>query len=342
MATARPGWFVHHRTKVISAVIALLLCIVIVETLLLYLQLRVGHEIEEQSAQMLKRFLDDEQPEAAEMVGVFLRLQNVRFKWSAKVYIDTSNMAVRAVPVQGNTVNFDDLDSFLLQVQQSEVLIRPEVLEGMFNESVFNYPGSNVRGLEVAIKEHDGAYAVSVKGSLKLALWLPFKMRTHLRVDTNTNTLVIDADKVSVLGFLPATDLIKWEPLQLQKLIAMPPNKSLMVDDNRIMVKPFGLFPPPRINGRMASVSVDEKMIRLSFSGEAIAAPKAEAKNYIYLRGGTARFGHFLMVDTNVLVVDQDEADAFVFSLQHYADMLPKSHVALEDTRAASVTMPDF
>ena len=135
-----------------------------------------------------------------------IRLQNVRFQWSDRVYVDADNMAVQAMPIEGGTVNFDDLDSFLLQIQQSQVVIRPSVLEGMFNESVFNFPGSNVRSLKVELKQHDdeGPYLVYIKGSVRLGTWIAFKMHSHLLVDTATNTLVIDVEDVNMLGFLPS------------------------------------------------------------------------------------------------------------------------------------------
>ena len=92
-----------------------------------------------------------------------------------------------------------------------------------------------------------------------------------------------------------------------------PPNKSLMADGNRLMVKPFALFPPPRINGKIANVEVGDNTIGISFAGEAIQAPESSAKNYLYLRGGTWQLGHFRMADTNILILDQNQANPFVF-----------------------------
>ncbi|HEX9156384.1 MAG TPA: hypothetical protein VF827_00080, partial [Syntrophales bacterium] len=65
-------------------------------------------------------------------------------------------------------------------------------------------------------------------------------------------------------------------------------------------------------------------------------------KNYIYMKGGISQFGRFRMFDTNVLILDQDETDRFVFSLKHYAEMIPKSNVEVRDTQSTRVTMPDF
>jgi len=335
-------WMVRHRRLVI-ALLVLMIVLVAVETFLLYQQTVVSKASRAQSEKLLTTFLKGDTSQTASGSSVHIRLQNVRFKWSDKVYIDTGNMAVRAVPVKGSAVNFDDLDSFQLIVQQSVVRIRPEVLAGMFNESIFNYPGSHVRDLKVSIAKDDkDARMVELDGKVKVALWVPFRMYTQLSVDTQTNTLVIAVDHLKLFSVIPATKLIRWTPLHLDRVIALPPNKSLLVDGNRIMVKPFGLFPPPRVNGTIGKVEVDDDAIRITFAGEAIAAPAAAAKNYVYLQGGTSQFGHFGMTNTDVLILDQNQSNPFVFSLLHYAEMIPRSDVAIHDTKSVRITMPDF
>jgi hypothetical protein len=96
------------------------------------------------------------------------------------------------------------------------------------------------------------------------------------------------------------------------------------------------------VDGKMASVTMDDNGIRLVFAGSPIPAPEAAAKNYVYLKGGSSQFGHFRMLDTDILILDQRPADPFVFSLVHYADMIPRSRIDVHDTRSVRVTMPDF
>jgi len=341
MARSRE-WFIRHRGQLAIVLIALLFVIGSFEAFLLYEQRGSERAAKTQSARLLSTFLQGDTARAPVARGVSIRLQNVRFKWSDKVYIDTGNMATRAVPVEGSTVDFDDLGSFILELQQSEVQLSPDVLEGMLNESVFNYPGSKLRSLKVSLIHEAGRYSVRLTGRVNIALWIPFTMLTHLDVDTATNTLVMNVDKLKVFGFVPATRFVRWTPFHLERLLSVPPNGSLIIDGNRIMVKPFGLFPPPRINGRMSGVSVGEGGIRLGFAGASIHAPESTAKNYVYLQGGTSQFGRFRMVDTNVLIVDQHEADPFVFSLLHYADLIPRSQIRVPDMNSVRVTMPDF
>ena len=115
-----------------------------------------------------------------------------------------------------------------------------------------------------------------------------------------------------------------------------------MVDENRLMVKPFGLFPPPRINGRIAAVHVDDHVIRITFAGEPIPAPQSTASNYVYLRGGLSQFGHFRMADTNILILDKNPANPFTFSLMRYTELIPRSDVFMPDTKTVRITMPDL
>ena len=336
------SWYERHHALVTRTGIALLLAVLAVQSFLLYQERSINQAASAQSAKLLSTFLQGDTVRASGGSGVLIRLQNVRFKWSDRVYIDAGDMAVRAVSMRGNTVDFDDLDSFLLNVQQSVVRIRPEVLEGMLNESVFNYPESKVRNLKVTIKEKDGVQSVHLNGNINVVTWIPFSMDTRLSIDKITNTLVMDVEHLKILGFIHATGLIKWKPLRLDRLLTLPPNKSLMVDGNRMMVKPFGLFPPPRVNGTMSDVAVDRDMVRLTFSGSPVPAPVSPERNYVYLKGGTSQFGHFRMLDTDVLIRDRDQGDRFVFSLIRYAEMIPRSTIDIRDTKSVRVTMPDI
>ena len=323
--------------------IVVLLAVIGAESFVLVQQRALDRAVHVQSARLLAQFLHGDTAEAAVGRGVNIRLQNVRFKWSDRVYVDSGNMSVTAVPDQGSVVDFDNLESFHLVVQKSVVLLRPDVLEGMFNESVFNYPGSRLRELKVKFtKDDQGRHTLELSGHVNMGVWIPFTMSTRLAVDTATNTLVIQVDYLKVFKILPATKLLRWTPFHLERLITMPPNSSLLVDGNRLMVKPMGLFPPPRINGKMSTVDVDDQEVRLGFAGAPIPAPEFTAPNYIYLRGGVSQFGHFRMVGTDVLILDRDTTNAFGFSLQHFAEQIPKSLVEVHDTKSVRITMPDY
>jgi hypothetical protein len=342
MAPGARAWFTEHRMPLARALIFVLLAVIALQAYALYHQGAMNRAATSQSDKLLASYMRADTLATPSAASVHLRLRNVRFEWSDKVYIDTDDMAVRAEPLRGSVVNFDDPQSFVMAIQHSAVEVSPQVLEGMFNESVFNYPGSTLRDLKLSLAETDSARAVHVKGSVNVVVWVPFSMDAYLSVDPASNALAIDVRKLKVLGFLPAMKLIKWGPFHLDKLIPAPPNQSLEVHDNRILVRPFALFPPPRVSGRIASVSVGEQSVRIVFAGDPIPSPSAStATNYVYLHGGTSEFGSFRMAETDILVADAHPSDRFAFSLAHYAELLPRSRVDLADSRSVRVTMPD-
>lgn len=169
-------------------------------------------------------------------------------------------------------------------------------------------------------------------------------MDTNLRVDQKTNTLVISVNTLKVFGFIPATWLIELKPFNLDKLLTLPPNRHLTVQDNLMMVKPFGFFPPPRINGHMSAIFVTPTLIQLQFSGNNPSysnIPKAGASNFIYLEGGNAQFGRIRMLDTQVQVIDQNAKDPFKFSLLNYLSYLPSSEIKLLESGGVLASMPE-
>jgi len=341
MTIGCPAWVKRHSRLLTCSTFLLLLAAIAGEGFIIWQQGVAHQAAEDQSAKLLNAFLARDTAQAPGRAGVDVRLQNVRFKWSQQVYIDAPTMTIRAVPLQGDVVNFDQPGSFVLAMQQATVHLAPAVLEGMLNESVFNYPGSKVRGLRVTLRPEGGRQALIMSGELRMLVWIPFSMVSYLTVDHATNTLVMNITRMKAFGIIPATKLVRLEPFQLEKIISLPPNNSMIVRGNQIMVKPFGLFPPPRVTGTIASVSSDESGIRLGFAGQAIQAPQSDARNYVYLRGGRAQFGHFQMLDTDVLITEKNPSNLFGFSVLHYADAVARSNIEVHGTRSVHVSMPD-
>jgi hypothetical protein len=330
------------RYKVVSGlVIALLLIIIAVETVIILEQRRVTQQIEARTEQAYGRFLKQGQS-ASGKLGSDILLRNVQYCWSQEVCIHTDQLTATAVPVDSDRpIVFDDLTRFIVQVHNGRVRISPRTLQGMFNESVFNYPGSNLRNLTVNIQKAGQENRIKLAGSLKYFLWIPFEMDTNLSVNQTTNTLVISVYKLTVFGFIPATWLIQLKPFNLDKLLTLPENRYLTVHRNLMMVKPFGLFPPPRIDGKMADITVLPSLIQLSFIGNEPRMASSGSSHSILLKGGNAQFGRIQLLDANVVVNDQNPGNDFRFSLLGYLDYLPRSHVKLEPDGSIVLDMPD-
>lgn len=327
--------------KISGVVIALLLMIIVFETVIILEQRRVTRQVELQAQQAYGRFMRQGKS-ASSSKGANILLRNVQYCWSRETCIVTDRLSATAVPLNsGADVVFDDLKSFIVQVHNGMVRISPQTLQGMFNESVFNYPGSTLRNLTVTIREAGKSNRITLAGSLKYFLWIPFEMDTNLKVDPKNNTLVISVYKLTVFGFIPATWLIELKPFNLQKLLTLPPNRYLTVHQNLMMVKPFGLFPPPRINGKMAGITVLPRMIQLSFTGNEPTISGADTNASILVQGGNTQFGRIRIMDADVRVQDRSPINVFRFSLLNYLDYLPLSQVKLGSDGSVSLTMPD-
>lgn len=332
----------NKRYRIISGILFVLLVLIIaVETFIILEQRRVTQQVEARAAQAYGRFMKEGQP-ASGSVGSDILLRNVQYCWSREICINTDHLTATAIPINGGSdIVFDDIKSFIIKVHNGQVRISPKTLQGMFNESVFNYPGSNLRNLSVGIQKAGQANRIKLAGSLKYFLWIPFEMDTNLSVNRATNTLVISVYKLTVFGFIPATWLIQLKPFNLDKLLTLPENRYLTVRHNLMMVKPFGLFPPPRIDGAMGSITVLPKLIQLSFIGNEPDITSNASVNSITLKGGNAQFGRIRLLHANVEVNDLNPNNAFRFSLLDYLDYLPRSQVKLQKDGSVVLSMPD-
>jgi len=335
-----------HRKSILMGTIMAALCILaVVEGVIIYEQKRVNERIEAQSNAALGRFLRSGRVAGSNQNGANILFRNVRFCWSRNVCVNSSHLSATAQPLNGRQpVLFDDLKSYIVNVHNADVLITPLTMQGMFNESVFNYPGSKLRNLTVTIAKSGASNHVMLRGSLDFILWVPFEMDTNLAIDHKTNTLLISVNTLKVFGFIPATWFIQLKPFNLDKLLTLPANRYLTVYHNIMMVKPFGLFPPPRINGNMAYIAVTPQFIQLRFSGpEPVFKPLPQSgENLIAVQGGPARFGNIQMLSTDVEVIDKSPGSLFQFSLLNYLDYLPESDVRLLTDGGAVLKMPDI
>ncbi len=334
-------------SKIATVVLSLLLISSLLLGFYVYNQRRIIKSMESNAELATNYFLSaseaEQQTKTSQKVDLFLR--NVRFHWSPKVYVDANTLNASAVPTKGDVVNFDNPYSFLVNVGESDITILPEVLEGMFNESVFNYPTSKMRDLNVEIVKIEKKHKIKLGGSLSYLLWIPFEMIVNLDIDKTTNTLVMTVDDLDVFGVVPATGLIKIKPFNLEKLLTLPKNNHLNVVDNKIMIKPFGLFPAPRINGQFEKLEVNSSHVVLGF-----ASPKEvdesfgneQTQNAILLKGGTSQFGRLQMANTDIKVMDKDTSDTFVFNLDKYYGLLSSSDIKMNTDDSIDITMGDW
>jgi hypothetical protein len=165
-------------------------------------------------------------------------------------------------------------------------------------------------------------------------------MRVNLDLEKETNELKIMVDDLDILGGIPVTWAINIEPLNLEELLPLPENKHLRLNKNTIFIKPFGLFPPPRISGDMEAINVEPEAIYLSFTGKNVIS-NSLSTNGITLDGGSMKFGKLAMAPVSITIRDKAPESPFRFSLYRYDDYLDTSDISLDSNGSVKVVMPD-
>jgi len=107
---------------------------------------------------------------------------------------------------------------------------------------------------------------------------------------------------------------------------AQPKNpKAFRVEGNDMIFPIAQMFPPPpRISGKLQSLSIAQGRLRFVFGGTPPAAfpPPEPAPNYILFHGGSMRFGRLTMTPVDMELINLKPAPEFEFSLARYSEQL--------------------
>jgi hypothetical protein len=121
---------------------------------------------------------------------------------------------------------------------------------------------------------------------------------------------------------------------------------AVKVEGDDLLLDPQGLLPPPAIRGHLTKAWIENGLVVEQFGAEnappALTPPDANARNYMYYRGGTLRFGKLTMEDTDLLLEDADQKDPFDFSPEKYNDQLVSGYSKNTPTHGLIVYMPDL
>jgi hypothetical protein len=280
---------------------------------------------------------------AAAPRGVQVDMRNVDLHMTSDVTLRVRSLRGRFVPTRaGGVANLDDSDSYVVAVEAGETAIGEASLNALMNEHVFArsaYHGKPpIKNLDIQVE--DGV--LKQKGKLDKKIDLPFSVKGAVEA-TPDGKIRIHAKSIKSLG-LPVKGLMKVLGIEMDDMLKVEPGHGLSVDDNDFIIDPQTMLPPPHLQGRITSVRIEGDEIVQVF-GDAPAAgpaPKGRQRNHIYWRGGSLRFGKLTMRDTDLELIDQDQADPFDFSVAHYNDMLVAGYSKNTPRLGLKTYMPDY
>jgi hypothetical protein len=233
----------------------------------------------------------------------------------------------------------DDKLSFTLAIDTGRIAISPEALSDLLNRYTFAYRGSPLRKLTITIdhgqlRQRGLMHGISFTVVGDLTLTPDGELRLH--------PTSIKAAGIKVGG------LMKFFGLHLQKLVDTKRARGVRIEGDDFLLSPSELLPPPKVEGRLTGVEVNDSVIVQSFSPpsgpvpEPLKPPLAKAENYMLFRHGVLRFGKLTMEDTDLLIVDAEPKDAFDFFLDRYNAQLVAGYSRNTVDHGLIVMMPDF
>jgi len=279
---------------------------------------------------------DSARPEAQ---PVQVQMRNVALHLDEHTVLNVRHLRGELISTRpGSPPVFDDKNSFVVKIDSGEMSIGVDSLSRLLNEHVFRE--ENVPLKNVAITT-EGTH-LKITGTMKKGINVPFSMTADPQVDSEGN-LRLRPVSMKALGFL-SKGVLDFLGLKLDRLIHPKDDRAMRIDRDEIVLKPAAIVPPPRIEGRLKSVRVEQGGIVEEFeSGKAPALkPPVPNANYMYYRGGVLRFGKLTMTDADLELIDKDPRDPFDFFQDRYNDQLVAGYSKNTKELGLTVYMPDY
>lgn len=271
--------------------------------------------------------------------GIQVDMRNVNLHMTSDVTLRVRSLRGRFVPTRtGGVANLDDSASYMVAVDAGETAIDEATLNALMTEHVFARTAGHGKPpvKDLVVRVEDGV--VKQKGTLDKKIDLPFSVKAAVEA-TPDGKIRVHAKSIKSLG-LPVKGLMKLIGLEMDDMLKVEPGHGLTVDDNDFIIDPQTMLPPPHLQGRVTSVRIEgDQIVQVFGDGP---APKGGGRNHIYWRGGSLRFGKLTMRDTDLELIDQDQTDAFDFSVDRYNEMLVAGYSKNTPSLGLKTYMPDY
>jgi hypothetical protein len=245
----------------------------------------------------------------------------------------------------GTPPTFDDRNSFLFRVSSGLVALAPGDLAGLMNAYTFAYPGAPLRNIRITISGD----RLKPEGILRKGVGIPFQIEGVLSA-TPDGLVRLHSTGIKS-AHLPVRGLMNLLGVKLSGLVNLNPSRGVRVEGDDIFLDPSRMLPPPRLEGKVTAAKIENEEVVLVFgdgpggaSGalEPLPLPDPGARNFMYFRGGTLRFGKLTMVDSDLEIVDMDPSDPLDFDFAEYNRQLVAGYSKSTAAHGLIVFMPDL
>jgi hypothetical protein len=265
--------------------------------------------------------------------GTQVDMRNISYHYTDGIAVQIQQMTGMLRPTEaGHMPVFDDTKSFDIEVSSAQVFVTVDSMAHVLNDYVLARKDAPIKDISIQTKGN----SLVVKGKKGA---LPFEAMVTLSVNSD-GEIVLHTEKVRV-AHLPVKGLMDFLGLEMADMINTKKIHGIRADGDNLILNTEKVLPPPHIQGKISSVSVQGNNIVETIGTPGKTAPLM-AGNYMAYRGGSVTFGKLTMADADLTLIDMDAKDPFDFYFQRYKEQLTAGYSKTTSTFALRVYMRDF
>jgi hypothetical protein len=255
-------------------------------------------------------------------------IENTNFRFVGDIGFYVPRLAVSLKPNNpALPVVFDDPLSFSIHVHRGNVILSGTALTALFNDYVFKFAGAPLKELKLSTAPG----VLTLAGKLYRGKWIPFVMKGNVTT-RDGHILLYEPDRVEVDG-ADATMLLPAANVKLDELLKVDAPGAKLVGST-IVLDALKLFPPPKLQFRIKSVSLESNGLVLEFDdGRALefAKPFAASSSHMLVRGGDVKFLRTMPLNVSLQINNIESGKDLDFCLYRYRDQLVRGHFTVTE-----------
>ncbi|ASV98633.1 hypothetical protein [Paraburkholderia aromaticivorans] len=271
-----------------------------------------------------------------------IHVENVDFYVAGRIGFHVRSLDAQMVPKKsGQPVDLDDPDQYDIRIIGGEVVEPWPAMAALFNDYLLDYEPRSLNDLQ--LKPVDGK--LEVAGGIKLwnhfpGVWLPTAMSGTI-VAKDERHLVYEPTSVKVLG-VPQAGLLRALDIPLASLTPFT-RKGVALKGNELVFDQYTVFPPPVLQGRLASATVTDAGLVLKFKRDgsvAAARPPASAgRSFVWIESGDVKMFNSLVTNTRTFIKDSSNPGVMKFDLYAYRKDVSKGTVRMGEDGGLDVDL---
>lgn len=271
-----------------------------------------------------------------------IHVSNVDFFIAGKIGFHVRSLDAQMVPKQpGQPVDLDNPGQYDIHILAGEVVEPWPAMSALFNDYLLDYSPRSLNDLQLTA---DGD-ALRVTGGIKLwnhvpGVWLPTQMSGRIDVIDDRH-IAFTPSSVKVLG-VPQAGMLRALDIPLASLTPFA-RKGAVLRGNSLVFDQHTVFPPPVLQGRLASAKVTPEGLVLEFKREPDAPlarpPQQAGRSFVWIESGDIKMFNSLVVNGRTLIHDRDPDSILHFDLYGYRRDVANGQVVMDQSGALDVRL---